>query len=434
MKSTPSTPSLQSTSECSEAAGEMKDALQNELRNTLSRKVKVQDVERGDCTKQLEIEKTMQNNRTEVKLKLNTNPPKLSPTPARKNIVDDKPALSSPVLLKTLSRYGPSIDEKADMSTKKLDLVNTTDLQRPPAKPQRAMHFNNTKKDDLLKKELKEPLKVEISTFENSRAALYGTLRKVKPLGPLKIDVNVNRSGSVRNEILSPEVKSGYAAIRPSRIKTLTRQGSYVSHIDIVDGPKTVTKSPVLLVEPSQSAQLSPQSSNSIPSKSNQSSPIPPTTRTVILDSKFGKTAPIKSPNIESNTHSKKLLISHPKASFTLGRYTSRQAKSSDSPYSSPVTKPVFRILTDLEQAEQREAEREQLGAAQNGQPCDGSADKSYVSFAKELANAPNNYPDTAVKTSTVGVTKKGLFFENINMRDIKIDIVENGQLKVVNK
>ncbi|KAL9702048.1 hypothetical protein quinque_005566 [Culex quinquefasciatus] len=267
--STPVNSEVSQTNGCNDDASidGMKDALQEELRNTLKRKVKKQDVERGDPTKNHEIEKKIEVKRTDVELKVN-------------NTSSDAGKSSS--LL-------------------------------PPPKPARSMNGN------------------------------------------------------------------------------------------------------------SQTAEL-------VKSPSATQSP----SRTTILDTKIPNTLrkPVTSPKATPNDPSKKLLISHPKASFTLPRSNTRKAQQTEP----TASKPVFRILTDLEQAEQRQEKEKIPSRPRADSPGAEPVLNSYVSFAKELANAPNNYPDTVTKTTTVGTLQEDLFYGNTNLRDIKIDIVENGQCKVVSK
>lgn len=387
----------------------MKDALQEELRNTLKRKVKKQDVERGDPSKNHEIEKKIEVKRTDVELKINNNDPakssSLLPPPKPARVFNGKGETAEIV--------------KSPVLNKKVETVEVPVI------------FNvNT----LVKS---EPM-VTVEPFRNSSSALKGTLKRVSPQKELKIDISVTQSDSLKNSILSPEVKSGSAAIRPSQIKTLTKQGSIVSHTDIVDNVKTIQKSPISLVETPPSTIYTPPST---PSKSepirSSPSPIQSPSRTTILDTKVSNTLrkPVSSPKATPNEPSKKLLISHPKASFTLPRSNARQAKQTEP---TAASKPVFRILTELEQAEQRQHHKEQQQKTSPRPRADSPGAEpilnSYVSFAKELANAPNNYPDTITKTTTVGTVQEDLFYGSTNLRDIKIDIVENGQCKVVSK
>uniref|UniRef100_A0A1Q3FKJ0 WH2 domain-containing protein n=1 Tax=Culex tarsalis TaxID=7177 RepID=A0A1Q3FKJ0_CULTA len=380
----------------------VKDALQEELRNTLKRKVKKQDVERGDPTKNHEIEKQMEIKRTDVELKVN-------------NTCSD--AGKSATLFPP-PKPARSFNGKSETA----EIVKSPVLNKFPAKTETPKIANNTA---LIKVEPK----VNIEPFGNSSSSLKGTLKKVTPQKELKIDVSVAQADSLKNSILSPEVKSGNAAIRPSQIKTLTKQGSHVSHTDIVDDTKAVKKSPVTLVEAPISV-INNSASTPIQSETYRSGPsaTPTPSRTTILDTKksnsFKKLT--TSPKATPNDPSKKLLISHPKASFTLPRSKSRKTNQTEPTGS----KPVFRILTELEQAEQRQEKAKPRADSPGAEP----VLNSYVSFAKELANAPNNYPDTVTKKTTVGTLQEDLFYGKTNLRDIKIDIVENGQCKVVSK
>lgn len=385
------------------AIDDMKDALQQELRNTLKRKVKKQDVERGDPSKNQEIEKKIEVRRTDVELKVNstcnkdTGNSSLLPPP--------KPARA--------------INGKAETA----QLVKGPVVVKLPTNVEKQTIANN---EALIKA---DPI-VTVQPFEKSAMALKGTLKKVTPQKELKIDVTVANAECLKNSILSPEVKSGSAAIRPSQIRTLTKQGSHVSHTDIVDDVKSVRKSPVSLVEtPPVSAVSTPSIPNKPKSPYSGQNVTQSSSRTTILDTKTTNSVRklVTSPKATPNDQSKKLLISHPKANFTLPRSNSRQGKQTE-PTSS---KPVFRILTELEQSEQQQ-DKKALPRADS--PGAEPILNSYVSFAKELANAPNNYPDTVMKTTTVGTVREDLFYENTNLRNIKIDIVENGQCKVVSK
>lgn len=384
----------------------MRDALQEELRNTLKRKVKKQDVERGDPTKNHEIEKKIEVKRTDVELKVN-------------NTSSDAGKSSS-----LLPPPKPARSMNGNSQT--AELVKSPVLNKLPTKIETPKTANNTA---LIKSEPK----VKIEPYENSSSSLTGTLKKVTPQKELKIDVAIAQSDSLKNSILSPEVKSGSASIRPSQIKTLTKQGSHVSHTDIVQDAKTINKSPVTLVEGPSPIINSPLSTpiKSEPYRSGQSTTQSPS-RTTILDTKIPNTLrkPVTSPKATPNDPSKKLLISHPKASFTLPRSNSRKIQKTEP----TASKPVFRILTDLEQAEQRQEKEKIPSRPRADSPGAEPVLNSYVSFAKELANAPNNYPDTVTKTTTVGTLQEDLFYGNTNLRDIKIDIVENGQCKVVSK
>lgn len=493
---------------------EMKDALQQELRNTLKRKVKTQDVERGDCTKKEEIEKAMEINRTEVQLKVNTNaqipstvmkedvvdtlqsvPAKTEKLPNEPTVVNGntpnvksateglkspvfqrasaKPQKAMPSQMVNYSNPIASITAKQTASVKsetqqngpvKVEAVTNGSapnvkkiteafqspvLQRPPAKPQRAMQSKpvesfkpvvpNTASNVKESTKAHSPVKVEIKPFESSRTPLNGTLRKISPQKALTIDVNVSQDDRLKNTILSPDVKSGNAAIRPSQIKSLTQQGSHVSHIDILENPKPIGKSPISMGE-SPTYVYSPPTPRTIsPASSGLSSPRTPT-RTTILDTKFSNGV-CRTPPVDPNGPQKKLMMTHPKASFTLKRNAFCHSPKENGQRE---PKPVFRILSNLEQAERMEAGQEQkVPLKQQAKTEPPKADEpgeapvltSYVSFSKELANAPNNYPDVVTKHTTVGVVKQDLFFDNTNLRDIKIDIIEGGgQFKVVSK
>lgn len=91
--------------------------------------------------------------------------------------------------------------------------------------------------------------------------------------------------------------------------------------------------------------------------------------------------------------------------------------------------KPVFRILTDLEKMEQQDDSNHQR-TGQAGQVVTSAPQQSYVSFARDLSNAPNNHPDVIVvtKPSTSTSAPTDPFLENL--KDIKIDI---GEMKIVN-
>lgn len=496
----------------------MKDALQEELRNTLKRKVKKQDVERGDCTKQEEIEKAMESSRTEVQLKVNTSG-KTSPALVKRDVVDatvvksngvqsvpsqaDKLSSASngtTVVVKDNIKTSPFLVKKEVFNTspvksngiqsnpalvksngiqpnpakaqqlnggsyKTTTVVNGSNssierpveplqspvLNTPPPKPARVLQSNVVETSKPVapvnisngKESVKQhnPVKVEIKPFESSRMPLNGTLRKVSPQKALTIDVNVSQDDRLKNTILSPDVMSGNAAIRPSQIKSLTQQGSHVSHTDIVENPKPISKSPISLKESPKYLYVPPTPTKSIsPASSGPASPRTPT-RTTILDTKISNS--LITPKPDPNAPQKKLMISHPKATFTLKRTTSNNQPKVEN-LQSTEPKPVFRILSNLEQSERVEAERENKTLPRQqpkreppkaDEPGEEPVLTSYVSFAKELANAPNNYPDVVTKHTTVGVVKQDLFFDNTNLRDIKIDIIEGGgQFKVVNK
>lgn len=476
----------------------MKDALQEELRNTLKRKVKKQDVERGDCTKKEEIEKAMENSRTEVQLKVNTSarrPPivvnkdTLDAAIVRSNGVQAVPSKADKVsngsngvsaVTKDHIKTSPFLKKKVgpNVSPIKINGVQSTpvkaqqlngDIGKPPTivngnkttikqttiqnsvqnaappKPARAMQSNGIDSKSVgvtnissSKETPKQhnPVKVDIRPFESSRVPLNGTLRKVSPQKALTIDVNVSQDDRLKNTILSPEVVSGNAAIRPSQIKSLTQQGSHVSHTDIRENPKPIGKSPISLVESPQYSYTPPTPKSISPASSGQSSPRIPT-RTTILDTRISSS--LLTPKPDPNAPPKKLMISHPKARFTLKRNSQNKIENVHSTES----KPVFRILSNLEQSERVEAEREyntlprmhtKTAPRKPDEPGVEPVLISHVSFAKELSNSPNNYPDVVTKHTTVGVVKQDLFLDSTNLRDIKIDIVEGGQLKVVKK
>ncbi|XP_055533882.1 mucin-2-like [Wyeomyia smithii] len=456
----PSPPPTQAENETASPQEDMKDALQEELRSTLRRKIKKQDVEMGNCAKNDEIEKAMTINRTEIQLKVNTSASS-SPSMLRR---DASPVVKSPLLPRAALNTDNATNGNSESLPKPLEIVKSPVLQRPPAKPERTFttqvannaQINNTiaTNNGLTQKEVPRamsPVKSSIvKPATNSKLVEPGTLKKVPQHRELKIDVNsTGTSDGLKNAILSPEVKSGYASIRPSQIKTLTKQGSLVSHTDIVEQPKPVIKSPIALVESPKPYHYSPPTpkASSSPS-SGQSSPRTPT-RTTILDTKFSRSlkSPLLPTAMDPNAPMKKLLISHPKASFTLPRtnkHSTRQTILPSERGHSTDQKPVFRILTALEQAERSDAVVKSDGNQQPTQQQPSTTVKadvpgtepvltSYVSFAKDLANAPNNYPDKVTTKSTTTV-KQDLFFDNMNLRDIKIDIVENGQLRVTNK
>ncbi|XP_062559814.1 uncharacterized protein LOC134224472 [Armigeres subalbatus] len=497
--SSPSSPpaQLNGISEDTSFVG-MKDALQEELRNTLKRKVKKQDVERGDSTKKDEIEKAMETNRTEVQLKVNTgvkaspslahkdvlnvakttngvqsvpsrvvnlnNVPngsvvnaehkKTSPMWPRKEIVNTSPVKSNGVQLPHVNQQQlkPTTDLNGSKSSidQRIEPKQNSFPQSAPPKPARLLQndvVENKKpvessaiSNGIESVKRHTPMKVEIKPFDSSKTPLNGTLRKVNHQKDLTIDVDVSQDDRLKNTILSPGVKSGTASIRPSQIKSLTKQGSHVSHIDILENPKPINKSPISLKESPNYSYTPPTPKSISPASSGQASPRTPT-RTTILDTRISNS--LITPKPDPSSPQKKLMISHPKASFTLKRGSSASQQNFENTQSTE-PKPVFRILSNLEQSERVEADREaKTLPRQSPKKVPPKADEpgvepvltSYVSFAKELANAPNNYPDTVTKHTTVGVLKQDLFFDNTNLRDIKIDIIEGGgQLKVVNK
>lgn len=92
--------------------------------------------------------------------------------------------------------------------------------------------------------------------------------------------------------------------------------------------------------------------------------------------------------------------------------------------------KPVFRILTDLEKMEQQDDSNHRSGQAGGKVVTSAPHQQPYVSFARDLSNAPNNHPDVIVvtKPSTSTSAPKDPFLTNL--KDIKIDI---GEMKIVN-
>uniref|UniRef100_A0A182MY82 WH2 domain-containing protein n=1 Tax=Anopheles dirus TaxID=7168 RepID=A0A182MY82_9DIPT len=249
---------------------------------------------------------------------------------------------------------------------------------------------------------------------------------------PLTIDISSNGGGSSTNspspttprELLSPQVRSGAAAIRPSQIRTLTKAGSVVSHTDILETSKPIAKLPVTLVEPAPVltaaaavspppkklsttvaplATASPKEHTPLFEKATKEPPRSPLNRWADSSSASGGTA-------------RKLLLTHGRPNFTIKRSNSRQGFDVDVPDTKTDTvKPVFRILTDLERMEQQQEEQ--------------TNQRQYVSFAKDLSNAPNNHPDVAVVTKTVAPSAPVDPFLT-TLKDIKIDI---GEMKVVN-
>ncbi|KFB51172.1 AGAP010641-PA-like protein [Anopheles sinensis] len=222
---------------------------------------------------------------------------------------------------------------------------------------------------------------------------------------PLTIEVgsssgnstNGTASPSTPKELLSPQVRSGAASIRPSQIRTLTKAGSVVSHTDIVETPRQLAKLPISLIEPEP-----------------------------VLTAAAAASPPPASPRMASATTNsspaKERTTLHGRPNFTIKRSNSRQGFDVDVPDSrSDTVKPVFRILTDLEQAESEQDQREQRSAG--GQ-------QQYVSFAKDLSNAPNNHPDVAVVTKTVIKPSEPSDPFLATLKDIKIDI---GEMKIVN-
>ncbi|XP_041782922.1 mucin-5AC-like [Anopheles merus] len=297
-------------------------------------------------------------------------------------------------------------------------------------------------------------VKVSIGSFGDSLRGSSGNqnagLRNGNPTKsyePLTIDTTSNGGASTANsspttpkELLSPQVRSGAASIRPSQIRTLTKAGSVVSHTDILETAKPVNKLPVTLVEPAPvltaAAAVSPPPK--VPSANNTaplSSPSPAKVERTPLFEKANKEPP-KSPlnrwadsssssgnsSVSSGT-ARKLLLTHGRPNFTIKRSNSRQGFDVDVADSkTDSAKPVFRILTDLEKMEQQADEGNQTVVT-------GPSQQAYVSFAKDLANAPNNHPDVVVVTKTSSSTAPTDPFL-ANLKDIKIDISE---MKIVN-
>uniref|UniRef100_A0A182JUB3 WH2 domain-containing protein n=1 Tax=Anopheles christyi TaxID=43041 RepID=A0A182JUB3_9DIPT len=258
---------------------------------------------------------------------------------------------------------------------------------------------------------------------------------------PLTIDTTSNGAGSTTNsspttpkELLSPQVRSGTASIRPSQIRTLTKAGSVVSHTDILETSKPASKLPVALVEPAPvltaAAAVSPPPKVPTNTAALQHSPSPAKERTPLFE-KANKEPP-KSPlnrwadsgSVSGGT-ARKLLLTHGRPNFTIKRSNSRQGFDVDVADSkSDSTKPVFRILTDLERMEQQADDNNRTVVT--GQP-----QQPYVSFAKDLSNAPNNHPDVIVVTKTSASSSTGPTDPFLsNLKDIKIDISE---MKIVN-
>ncbi|XP_053659903.1 mucin-12-like [Anopheles marshallii] len=263
---------------------------------------------------------------------------------------------------------------------------------------------------------------------------------------PLTIDTSSNggstngtSSPTTPKELLSPQVRSGAASIRPSQIRTLTKSGSVVSHTDILETSKPVTKLPVTLVEPAPvltaAAAVSPPPKASV---NTAPLPTPPAKERTPLFEKANKDAP-KSPmnrwaesgSISGGT-ARKLLLTHGRPNFTIKRSNSRQGFDVDEPdMKGEYVKPVFRILTDLEKMEQQDDNsRRQQQQQQASQVVASQPQQTYVSFAKDLSNAPNNHPDlvAVTKPSTSSNVPSDPFLANL--KDIKIDISE---MKIVN-
>ncbi|XP_058459665.1 mucin-2-like isoform X2 [Malaya genurostris] len=431
---------------------EMKDALQEELRNTLKRKVKKHDVEQGNGEKNNQIEKSMTINRTEVQLKVNTSVDSM-PVLTEHNVIDNV-AMKSLLSKRAPVRNDTTGNDKVEKPTKSLEYTANPVLEKPPTKPETAIITNNAQISQATFKvsncpawretpKQLPPTKITTKPKDNFDMIKHESWKKTDTHQQLQIEINpILPDDCLKNSILSSEVKSGNASIKPSQIRTLTKQGSHVSHTDIVESPKQLAKCPISLLESPTPFYSPPTSQYSSPSSSGPSSPRTPT-RTTILDTKISysqKTSSIPSRR-DPNVPMKKLMISHPKASFTLPRTYKRQTRPSiASPNEHQESKPVFKILTNLEQTERREETAAKSVAGKQQNPINGDSAgaepvlTSYVSFAKDLGNAANNFPDTAKKTTTVGVVKQDLFYENRNLRNVKFDIVENGQLRVVDK
>uniref|UniRef100_A0AAG5DIK6 WH2 domain-containing protein n=1 Tax=Anopheles atroparvus TaxID=41427 RepID=A0AAG5DIK6_ANOAO len=267
-----------------------------------------------------------------------------------------------------------------------------------------------------------EPLTIEIASNSSAGSSTNGT-----------------SSPSTPKELLSPQVRSGAASIRPSQIRTLTKAGSVVSHTDIVETPRPIARLPVTLIEPvpvltaAAAASPPPASPKMAPVTTN---PSPAKERTALFEkaSSGAKEAP-KSPlnrwadsSSVSGGTARKLLLSHGRPNFTIKRSNSRQGFDVDVPDSRADTvKPVFRILTDLEKMETEQEQREQGNTQRSA---NGGQQQQYVSFAKDLSNAPNNHPDVAVVTKTIVKPSASNDPFLSTLKDIKIDI---GEMKIVN-
>uniref|UniRef100_A0A182V248 WH2 domain-containing protein n=1 Tax=Anopheles merus TaxID=30066 RepID=A0A182V248_ANOME len=498
----PSVPYDKSTS-----IDEMKDALQAELRNTLKRKIKKQDLEEGDCRKNEEIERSIELTRNEVQLKLNgpsptPDTPKVdNPLKTIVDLVDKERGIApvkqpSPVLdvqKKAVSVPSTPTVQPVVNGTSTLRKVSATQLpnhngtttviqiQNAPSRnvataavstpvtksAVTSMNGNSVKPVNVsaskatpktstgaIPATYTSTVKVSIGSFGDSLRGSSGNqnagLRNGNPTKsyePLTIDTTSNGGASTANsspttpkELLSPQVRSGAASIRPSQIRTLTKAGSVVSHTDILETAKPVNKLPVTLVEPAPvltaAAAVSPPPK--VPSANNTvplSSPSPAKVERTPLFEKANKEPP-KSPlnrwadsssssgnsSVSSGT-ARKLLLTHGRPNFTIKRSNSRQGFDVDVADSkTDSAKPVFRILTDLEKMEQQADEGNQTVVT-------GPSQQAYVSFAKDLANAPNNHPDVVVVTKTSSSTAPTDPFL-ANLKDIKIDISE---MKIVN-
>uniref|UniRef100_A0A182YA90 Uncharacterized protein n=1 Tax=Anopheles stephensi TaxID=30069 RepID=A0A182YA90_ANOST len=561
---------------------EMKDALQAELRNTLKRKIKKQDLEEGDCRKNDEIERAIEHTRNEVQLKLNgpsptpdtpkvDNPlktivdmvdkergvvaaPSKQPSPQmgqKKSVsVPSTPTVLQPVVngtstlrkvsvgqypaqngtTTTVIHINPStrndnptpVVTPAPITKTTVATVNTapvllgtntakgingvgavgmksatpsapvgklisngssaTDSPKalpvssslPPTSP--TINSNKTSVGNSYSNTLPRAnggsaskalpktstgaippsytssVKVSIGSFgdslrSNTTTATGPVLRNGHhaKFEPLTIDTTSNggstngtSSPTTPKELLSPQVRSGAASIRPSQIRTLTKAGSVVSHTDILDTTKPITKLPVTLVEPAPvltaAAAVSPPPKVSTTTATGNASPAKE--RTALYE-KANKDPP-KSPlnrwtdggSVSGGT-ARKLLLTHGRPNFTIKRSNSRQGFDVDEPDArGESVKPVFRILTDLERMEQQQDDNGHQRPGQSAQVAANAPQQPYVSFAKDLSNAPNNHPDVIVvtkpSTSTSAPTDPFL----ANLKDIKIDI---GEMKIVN-
>ncbi|XP_050090556.1 mucin-5AC-like [Anopheles aquasalis] len=326
-----------------------------------------------------------------------------------------------------------------------------TRLNSSPAPATTTNSFSNTlprvKAPPTVKSSPPSPMytatvKVPIASFTDSPR----NVTRVATMEPLTIDTATSNGGTgslptTPKELLSPQVRSGTASIRPSQIRTLTKAGSPVSHTDILETPKTVTKLPVTLIEPApvltaaaatSPAPATPPASPRNGDSGSKANPVqPPKERTFERAPKETKSPLNRWNDGATGGTARKLLISHGRPNFTIKRSNSRQgfdvdvadSKDADAP------KPVFRILTDLENSERAQDEQQQQQQQLKQQPT--PVVQHYVSFAKDLSNAPNNHPDVAVVTKTlppkVPSTETDPFLATL--KDIKIDIDE---MKVV--
>uniref|UniRef100_A0A182WEB1 WH2 domain-containing protein n=1 Tax=Anopheles minimus TaxID=112268 RepID=A0A182WEB1_9DIPT len=299
-------------------------------------------------------------------------------------------------------------------------------------------------------------VKVSIGSFEDSvRSTSNTSASPVTRNGtrskfePLTIDTTSNGSSAsstasptTPNALLSPQVRSGTASIRPSQIRTLTKSGNVVSHTDILETSKPVTKLPVTLVEPAPvltaAAAVSPPPK--VSSANTTPLPTPPAKEHAPRFEKANKDAP-KSPmnrwadgSSVSGGTARKLLLTHGRPNFTIKRSNSRQGFDVDvSDMKDDYVKPVFRILTDLEKMEQQDdvnSRRQQQQQQQASQVASNPPQQTYVSFAKDLSSAPNNHPDVVVVTKPSNSTTAPTDPFLANLKDIKIDISE---MKIVN-